>query len=565
MKKLVSLLSSTGLVLTLFVTVEVVAPQVAQAQYTVGDDYKIAWSLDPRDEPTLFARGLGYANPAFGARSVLAGMDFDGDGNKEILFATDETLAPAGPDPGVLDVFLFENNGNDSYEYVWHYSHPEGSNSLPPIAYGDIDSDGNWEIYFGIPTINDDPEDIFIFEAEAGVFPATPTVSVQPRVDGSLDFRPSGFQVVDVDGDGNTELIVQSRTSGRRELLVMELATPALDAFASFNIEFEAGETLLGGGGTYDVMVVDFDGDGANEIWYNTWDNWSMTIFEATGPDTYVLQADLNGVIPVDDPGSFNSHDMFFDDFDGDGSMEGYFPMTDGVLYYIDSIADISTITVADIQHVGYFDLTGRSRGADVGDLDGDGLTDIVASHGTSEKVSLIEYDGVGNRADSTSYTWNLLLDSSGGTTERYYPMRIADDLDGDGKNEVVLTNLYASDTGQPMIIVLEYTGLVTGIEDDYAEIPDRYILDQNYPNPFNPTTSIEFELPTAATVSIRVYNVMGQLVRTLVDGQMKEAGRHGVVWDGRNASGARVASGTYVYTLEYGASRKARTMILLK
>jgi hypothetical protein len=560
MKKLISLLSSTLLFMALFVATQAVVPQEVQAQteYTVADDYKLSWSLDPRSDGTLFPRG-----PAFGARSVLAGMDLDNDGNKEILFTTDETLAPSGPDPGFLDVFLYENNGDDSYEYVWHYTHDEGSNSLPPVAYGDIDADGNWEIYFGIPTIGDN-EDIFIFEADGGVFPATPTVSLVVRNDPAVDFRPSGFQLSDVDNDGNTELIVQSRTSGARELVVLELATPGLDSFATFDIEFDVGETVLGGGGTYDVMVVDFDGDGANEIWYNTWDNWSMSIFESTGPDTYALQADLNGVIPVDDPGSFNSHDMFFDDFDGDGSMEGYFPMTDGVLYYIDSIADISTISVADIQKVGYFDLTGRSRGADVGDLDGDGLTDIVASHGTSEKVSLIEYDGVGNRADSTSYTWDILLDSSGGSTDRYYPMRIADDLDGDGNNEVVITNLYASDTGQPMIIVLEYTGAATSV-DDYAEIPDRYVLDQNYPNPFNPTTSIEFELPTAATVSIRVYNVMGQLVRTLVDGQMKEAGRHGVVWDGRNAAGARVASGTYVYTLEYGSSRKARTMILLK
>ncbi|NNE45595.1 MAG: T9SS type A sorting domain-containing protein [Rhodothermales bacterium] len=559
MNKLISLLTSTLFILAGFLTTELVLPQTAQAQYTVGDDYKLAWSLDPRDDAVLFPRG-----PAFGARSVLAGMDLDNDGNKEILFSTDETLAPSGPDPGFLDVFLYENNGNDSFEYVWHYTHPDGSNSLPAMAYGDIDSDGNWEIYFGIPTINDDPEDVFIFEAEAGVFPATPTVSLQVRTDGTVDFRPSGFQLVDVDKDGATELIIQSRTGGNRELVVMSLATPQLDAFATFNIEFEAGEAVLGGGGTYDVDVVDFDGDGNNEIWYNTWDNWTMAIFEVTGPDTYALQVELDGVIPVADPGSFNSHDMAFEDYDGDGKMEGYFPMTDGKLYYVDDIADISTMTVADIQTVGTFDATARSRGADVGDLDGDGLTDIVASHGTSEKVSLIEYDGVGNRADSTSYSWSLLLDSSGGTPERYYPMRIANDLDGDGKNEVVLTNLFASEAGQPMIIVLEYTGVPTAI-DDLAEVPDGFVLDQNYPNPFNPTTSIEFELPSATAVTVRVYNVMGQLVRTLVDGEMKEAGRHGVSWDGRNASGMQVASGTYVYALEYGKTQMAKTMVLLK
>ncbi len=570
MKQVLSILSGVLLVLVLMATTEVFVPQDVQAQITVADDFKLAWNLDPYSDPVVFARGLGYTTPAFGGSRVLVDIDSDNDGKKEILFLTDETLSPAGPDPGSLDVMLYENTGDDTYEYVWHYSHVP-SNSLPALAYGDVDGDGRMEIYFGIPTINDDPVDLFIFEADdAGVFPDTPTTTYEYRSDGTLDFRPAGIQLADVDGDGKTEVLTVSRTGGRRELVVMSLAGASLDAFATWNVEFEANETVLGGGGLYDLMVVDFDGDGLNEIWVNTWDLWSMTVFEATAPDTYVMQVDINQAFPLEnDPGSFNAHDMYFQDYDGDSKMEAYFPMTDGKLYYLDDLADVSTLSPASINMVGTFGATSgprpyESRGADVGDLDGDGLTDIIAANGRAETVSRVEYDGVGDRADSTSYSWTTLLDSQGGEQDYYYPLRIANDLDGDGRNEVVMTNRYADVQGQIFIAVIESTEMAVGVEDA-EEIPDSYTLHQNYPNPFNPTTTIRFEIPVAAAVSVSVYNIMGQRVRTLVAGQLKEAGTHSVVWDGRDQSGQKVASGTYVYSLEYGNTRVAKSMVLLK
>ncbi|KAA3615273.1 MAG: T9SS C-terminal target domain-containing protein [Calditrichaeota bacterium] len=448
MKKLVTLVCATAFILGLTLSVTPV-----QAQYNPGPGMKVSWQLDPRDDADLFDHG-----PAFGARSVLVGMDFDGDGRREILFTTDETLAPNGPDPGFLDVFLYEATGNDSYEYVWHYTMPEGSNSLPALTYGDIDSDGKWEIYFGVPTL-DNPAKTHIFEqGDDGLFPATPTLTYDHGRDPAVDFRPAGYVLADVDDDGKIELITQSRKSGFRELTVSELIGESLDEFAAFEIEFEAGEDLLGGGGTYDIDVADFDNDGFKEIWFNTWDNFSFTIFEATGEDTYELQVDLNGVKPVNDPGSFNSHELFFVDIDGDGLLEGWFPMTDGILYFLDDTDDVSTLTGDSFIAVGKFAANGRSRGAHYGDIDSDGRPDIVAGWGTGEKVSRIEYQEIGDPADSTSYTWSILLDSSGDPADRYYPPRVAPvDLDGDGLKEVVLTNLYASEDGQPIIIVLEY------------------------------------------------------------------------------------------------------------
>ncbi len=457
MRKLLTTFGTFGFAAALFVMTDAVAPEQAQAQnYNAGPGFNVAWTLNPRDFPELYTRG-----PAFGARSVNVGMDFDRDGKREILFTTDETLAPEGPDPGFLDVYLYENDGPDSYSYVWHYTMPEGSNSLPALTWGDMDGDGLYEIYFGVPTLPDDPVDMFVFEqGEDFTFPSAPTLTYDFERTGDLDFRPSGFKLDDIDGDGATELAVQSRKSSNRELVILSLDSEGLDEFASFKIEFTAGEDLLGGGGTYDIEVVDFDGDGQKEIWYNTWDNWSMTIFEATGPDTYELQVDLNGIIPDIDPGSFNSHAMYFQDMDGDGFLEGWFPMTNGTLYFMDDVSDVSMLTVDNIWEVGHFNPLRRSRGGSVGDIDNDGLWDIVATHGTGEKVSRMEYNGIGDPADSTSYTWSIILDSSGESGERYYPLRIAPaDMDGDGMKEIVLTNLFATQPDQDMIIVLEYDG----------------------------------------------------------------------------------------------------------
>jgi len=96
---------------------------------------------------------------------------------------------------------------------------------------------------------------------------------------------------------------------------------------------------------------------------------------------------------------------------------------------------------------------------------------------------------------------------------------------------------------------------------DIRPEVPQ---LDQNYPNPFNPTTVIQFGLPAAVKARLRVYNVAGRLVRTLVDGTL-DAGSHRIAWDGTDDRGVPVASGVYFYRLETDVGNIARKMILLR
>jgi hypothetical protein len=101
-------------------------------------------------------------------------------------------------------------------------------------------------------------------------------------------------------------------------------------------------------------------------------------------------------------------------------------------------------------------------------------------------------------------------------------------------------------------------------VGDATAEIPSRFDLKQNYPNPFNPMTTIRFDLPDDRPVRIEVYGIDGRRVTTLVDRALP-AGRHEVVWSGRDETGRPVASGTYLYRIAAGENVETRRMTLVK
>jgi hypothetical protein len=101
-------------------------------------------------------------------------------------------------------------------------------------------------------------------------------------------------------------------------------------------------------------------------------------------------------------------------------------------------------------------------------------------------------------------------------------------------------------------------TGVLAGVQD-IATTPTAFTLSQNYPNPFNPTTTISFSLPHSGNVSLRVFNVLGQEVATLVNG-FTAAGSHEVQFDATN-----LASGVYFYELVSGDFAQVKKMTLMK
>ena len=102
-------------------------------------------------------------------------------------------------------------------------------------------------------------------------------------------------------------------------------------------------------------------------------------------------------------------------------------------------------------------------------------------------------------------------------------------------------------------------------LSSESALIPDRFLLYNNYPNPFNPSTTLRFDLPENSKVSLVVYNLLGESIRTIVNNIDYKPGRFSVEWDGRDNSGFTVPSGVYLIRFETEKYREVKKAILLK
>ncbi|MCL5020070.1 MAG: T9SS type A sorting domain-containing protein [Bacteroidetes bacterium] len=122
----------------------------------------------------------------------------------------------------------------------------------------------------------------------------------------------------------------------------------------------------------------------------------------------------------------------------------------------------------------------------------------------------------------------------------------------GNGTNAVLSASQAAAEKYREITPVREK-------RDPNGILPTRFELRQNFPNPFNPSTTISFDLPSTTHVKVCVYNVLGQLVATLLEGQ-KAAGRYSVVWNAGS-----LASGIYFCRIESNSFTRTMKMVLMK
>ena len=155
---------------------------------------------------------------------------------------------------------------------------------------------------------------------------------------------------------------------------------------------------------------------------------------------------------------------------------------------------------------------------------------------GEYERLTSTAIPGAGNSAEQHVYSY---VDESVAPGETYY-YKLAD-VDFNG--------------------VITFHGPVSVAVEN---VPAEYELLQNFPNPFNPRTVIRYQLPEASEVKLLIYNTQGQVVRTLVSGQIP-AGNHSIMWNGTADDGARVASGVYIYRLETPAFVFQKKLVLTK
>lgn len=147
-------------------------------------------------------------------------------------------------------------------------------------------------------------------------------------------------------------------------------------------------------------------------------------------------------------------------------------------------------------------------------------------------------------------------------TPERTSPLQLPKASYADGEVTVSIDRL-----GDGNAIVTQLWIRQTGVgfsPSSIAEMPRTYSLQQNYPNPFNPSTTIRYALPEDAAVTLKVYNINGQEVATLVN-ERQTSGSYEVRFDASNGGGGRLASGVYLYQVRAGNFTETRKMVLLK
>jgi len=227
-------------------------------------------------------------------------------------------------------------------------------------------------------------------------------------------------------------------------------------------------------------------------------------------------------------------------------------------------------------------------------DLDGDGRTDMVVTNPEDKVVSVIaglgndvfsirrqhevegspldvcaaDFDGDGRKdlavANSSPNVSLLIADPYGGYYEPTFHYGLlspansvfASDVNDDGAVDLLVGNS----------VLINILGRPTPVEDELEDrlLPQSAYLRQNYPNPFNATTVVEFDLPSRSQVALEVFNILGQQVAVLADGEYA-AGSYRVQWDGTTRSGRDASTGVYFCRLRVGDFVEQKKMLLLK
>ncbi|MFC1726444.1 fibronectin type III domain-containing protein [candidate division KSB1 bacterium] len=158
----------------------------------------------------------------------------------------------------------------------------------------------------------------------------------------------------------------------------------------------------------------------------------------------------------------------------------------------------------------------------------------VVFKTGVPETGSAVEYELETNLENDQKYWWKVKA------------------FDG----------IFKSDWSEVFTFTVD-TSVTVGIEEE-TTVPVVFKLYNNYPNPFNPYTTIKFDLPSYSGVTLKVYNILGQEIKTLVSEKMT-AGSYKIIWNGRNNYGMQVSSGVYFYRIIAGQYIQTKKMVFLK
>ena len=380
-----------------------------------------------------------------------------------------------------------------------------------------------------------------------------------------LPYGHWGSGLVDGDGDGDVDLVVIEQEGEWRD----PRETPTLSYSVTLWVNdgeggFVPGDRLAHNGYRPVLPVGQFPGAAVRLLWnrpcYLATGPWRLSrpwaappepalLFEAAvNPCAVHLLADLDGNGHVDLLGSpeqnlrplvygATNHGLALWRLDGSGVV-AHHPLFDSEVFF-------------------------KGRGI-ARDLNGDGLLDVAlvdVNLATGPALMVL----LGQRDGPPVLEGRYRLPGKGDQV-------LAGDVDGDGVDDLVVLGISA-DAGEGVepgagndgaFVFINQSSPVTAVASETA-VPSTFALGANYPNPFNPATTIPLSVPAdAEDVELAIYNVLGQPVRQVWAGSLA-AGEHRLGWDGRNEQGQSVAAGVYLYRLQVGDQAHIRKMVKLE
>jgi hypothetical protein len=483
-----------------------------------GDSNGVAWGdYDNDGDLDLYVANVNTANRLL-----------RNDGGGTFVDATSDPLGDTGYGTGVawgdcdndgdLDLYLseygsanklFRNSGDGTF--VDATSDPLGDPERGQgVVWGDYDNDGDLDLFL----VNSSSSNkLFRNDGDGSFVDVTSGL-----MGGTVSDYGTGVAWGDYDNDGDLDLYLTSSYSGNT-MLRNDGEGRFLDATSG-----PLDDTGYGTG----VAWGDYDNDGDLDLYIsNTWNGANKLLRNDLGGTFVDVTSDLMG-----DTGYGGG--VAWGDYDNDGDLDLYLTNLGGANKLFENV------TAASGRHWLQVKLRGTSS-----NFSGIGARVRIVAGGVAQ---IREISG-----GSGYHSQNAMVASFGlGSTT------VVDSLEVSWPSGVRQDSLSVAVDQQ--LLIVEPEG--TGVQD--TVVPTAYRLFPCRPNPFNPTTLIRYDLPEPSSIDISVHDVSGRLVRTLVQERVP-AGRHQVVWRGRDQEGRPVASGVYFYSLEAGSFTQTQRMTLLK
>lgn len=496
-----------------------------------------------------------YTCPTGTGTGFASAFDIDLDGRADLAFVTTDRI---------ISILVNENNGEFRSAQCF-------SDLLWPTALVAADLNGDHRDDLAIVYLDSDSLTIAISD-DLGAF-----VEIKSYDVGSSNARSICTTDLDADGDldlavanGNAQKVMLLQNSGSGSFTIWDslsvpngafsiisedmnsdglsdLVVAGFHAPSSLDIFLKSSAGNFGLPLHYDVgffpqaiCARDFNHDGDEDLAIvNGIGRKSITILNNNGDSTFAPQLVYHFAR------DFSTNNISSVDFDKDGDLDLAVVCSDSSVWFLNGKGDGTFEQPSSVP-------IGVPLGSCLAsDFDLDGWPDIAITNYSGMVVVL-----------RNIHNGSFVLDPFVYGVGRGASWLSVGDFDGDEKPDLAVAN--SSDN---TVSVLRNTtqSVPTSAEDEIRNSrPADFALHQNFPNPFNPHTEIEFSLPKSSRVTLRIFNVLGQQIVTVVD-DILGPGKFRTEWDGKDAQGAEVPSGVYLYRLEAGDHVENRKMILLK